>query len=201
MKPHKWEQWVESESIRALLWAAKESLRMAWSYDQKHPKTFPMNTAYKLSEILADLSEDSLKKKLTVGIAAPKVPKKLADLVPEGLVAEIWEMNHICTYRSAIAKAGGFGRWRGEDSSKIFAQILKTIELAYIACRFGDDVLPKPKVNILHQGLKRIAEAAGLYGQTVEGFSEFLDDLCPCGLKRHNEAVRKLYSRSRKAAP
>jgi hypothetical protein len=54
----------------------------------------------------------------------------------------------------------------------------------------------KAKGDILHRGLNEIAKAAGIEDQTEAGFAEFLDDLCPCGLKNHREAVRKLASRS-----
>jgi hypothetical protein len=30
---------------------------------------------------------------------------------------------------------------------------------------------------------QKVAKAAGLEAQTNEGFAEFLDDLCPCGIK------------------
>jgi hypothetical protein len=63
---------------------------------------------------------------------------------------------------------------------------------------WGWEILRRPKVNILHRGLGEIAKAAGLGEQTNKGFAEFLDDLCPCGLQRHDEAVRKLKSRLEK---
>ncbi len=70
------------------------------------------------------------------------------------------------------------------------------MEITYLVRFFGVELMPKPKVNILHRGLDQIAKAAGLEGQTEEGFAEFLDDLCPCGITRHKEAIRKLSSRS-----
>jgi len=56
--------------------------------------------------------------------------------------------------------------------------------------------MPRPKVNILHRGLERIANVAGFGDLTEQGFTEFLDDICPCGLRSHREAVRKTRKRA-----
>jgi hypothetical protein len=66
----------------------------------------------------------------------------------------------------------------------------------YLVDYMGLEILQHPKVNILHKGLNEVAKTAGLGDQTERGFAEFLDDLCPCGLKKHREAVRKMSSRS-----
>ncbi len=58
------------------------------------------------------------------------------------------------------------------------------------------EFLSKPNLNILHAGLQRIAKAPGLEDQTKEELAQFLNDLCPCGLKSHKDAVRKLLQRS-----
>jgi hypothetical protein len=81
-------------------------------------------------------------------------------------------------------------------SQKVFKAIIRAIETAYVIDYVSWQLLPRPKVNILHRGLNEIAKAAGIQDQTETGFAEFLDDLCPCGLKNHREAVRKLASRS-----
>jgi hypothetical protein len=200
MSLHRWERWVESDSIRELLWDAKDWLRTAWSRDQKYPKAYPVNTSYALSQTQDSLSRRPPKKgNARVLIAEPKAPKSLAELIPESLVRAIWQEHHSGSFNSAIEKAAGFGCGPNEVSWKIFSKILRTMEIAYNVSRFGDDLLPKPKISILHRGLERIAVAAGLGDQAEEGFAEFLDDLCPCGLKRHRDAIRKLRSRTRKA--
>jgi hypothetical protein len=132
-------------------------------------------------------------------LTEPKAPKNLGELIPEALVQTIWEEHHTSSLNVAIEKAAGFGCEPNEVSWKIFSQILRTMEIAYNVSRFGDDLLPKPNISILHKGLERIARAADLGEQDEQGFAGFLDDLCPCGLKRHREAVRKLRSRARKS--
>ena len=197
MSLHAWEKWIESDATRKLLWDARVWLRTAWGWDQKYPKTYPMNTSYAISQILDELSKRPRIKDARVLLPKPRPPKSLAELIPEGLVRTIWDEHHSRSFDVAIEKAAGFGCKPNEVSWKIFSQILRTMQIAYNVSRFGDDLLPKPKISILHKGLEKIAGAADLGGQDEGGFAEFLDDLCPCGLKRHREAVRKLRSRSK----
>ena len=114
--------------------------------------------------------------------------------VPENVVKNVYEEYHAGTFRDAIRLAAEFQD--GKKSWKTFQGIIRAIEMAYLALYFDVEILPKPKVNILHRGLDQIAKAAGLEDLTEEGFAEFLDDVCPCGIKHHKEAVRKLSSRS-----
>ena len=127
-----------------------------------------------------------------------KKPKTLAELVPAGLVKTIWEDNHNSSFESAIIRAADINYHDQKKSWKAFKGIIRAMETAYLVEYWGWELLPRPKVNILHRGLDEIAKAAGLGEQTEEGFAEFLDDLCPCGLRRHKEAVRKLGSRFEK---
>ena len=127
----------------------------------------------------------------------PKAPTTLAELIPDRLLEMVWNEYHSGSFVRALQKAAGFGCGPNDKSHKIFAQILSTIEIAYDFQLHGYGVLPKPKINILHRGLERILNRVGL-GQTETGFAHFLDDLCPCGLRRHREAVRKLRSRRKK---
>jgi hypothetical protein len=110
-------------------------------------------------------------------------------------VRTIWEEYHSGSFKSAIEKAAGFGGVTNEVSSRIFSQILRAMEIAYNVSRFGTELLPKPKISILHRGLKQMAETVGIPYRDDEAFVDFLDDVCPCGLKRHKEAVRKLRGR------
>ena len=191
---------MESDAKLKLLKDAKELLRTAWRWDQKYPKTYPINTSHALSQVLDSLSREPRKTNAKALLPEPKAPKSLAELIPESLVRTIWEENHSGSLNAAIGKAAGFGCGPNEVSWKIFSQILRTIEISYNVNRFGADLLPNPKVNILHKGLERIAKAACLEDDLDERwFAEFLDDLCPCGLERHRGAVRKLWSRSRNA--
>src|SRR6202035_5979106 len=131
-----------------------------------------------------------------IHLRLPNPPKRLAELVSERTVKAIWEDNHSGRFENAIAEAAATDYKNPDKSWKIFQGIIRAIEAAYLAEYLGLGFIPKPKVNILHKGLNEIANAAGIGDQNEEGFAEFLDDLCPCGLKKHREAVRKFFSRS-----
>ncbi len=191
-----WEKWIESESHRELLWSAKANLRSSWEKDRGDRRSYPINTSHTISILLDSLSNRS-KKRLTTSLPEPKAPKTIGELVPDKLIRTIWSENHAGSFTDALKKAAGFGTASNEESYQVFSQILGTIEIAYRVSLFGWFALPKPKVNILHRGLDLVAKAAGLGGQSEIGFSEFLDDLCPCGLKQHREAVRKMRRRQK----
>jgi hypothetical protein len=124
------------------------------------------------------------------------VPKRLGELIPEKVVEAVWEEHHTGAFRDALRLASVTNYEEIEKCWKAFQGIIRAMELAYLARFFGEEALPKPKISILHRGLDQVAKAAGLGEQSEEGFAEFLDDLCPCGLIQHRDAVRKLWSRS-----
>jgi hypothetical protein len=196
MSGHRWEQWIESEEALRILREAKERLKTAWEWDRKDQTGYPINTSYALAEIQGSLSRGPGNTNTTVRLTEPRPPRTMAELIPEKLVKRIWEEHHSGSFREALRRAAGFDREGQEKSWKAFQGIIRAMEIAYLVSFFGLELLPKPKVNILHRGLDQIAKAAGLEGQTEEGFAEFLDDLCPCGIRRHKEAIRKLSSRS-----
>ena len=191
----RWEVWMDSEETKRLLWRAKGLLKTAWEWDRRHPSSYPINTAYAIAEIQSGLSKRSRNARARVSMPKPKEPKNLAELFPERLVKTVWEEQHSGTFKDAIKQAARIGHDE-KKSWKAFQGIIRAIETTYLASYISLELLRRPKVNILHRGLDRIARAAGLGDQTSEGFSEFLDDLCPCGLRRHAEALRKLSSRS-----
>ncbi len=195
MSQHRWEQWIESKETVKLLWEAKGLLKTTWEWDRKDAKSYPINTSYALAEIQESLSSRPSDKNTTVRIIKPRVPRTLAELIPEKIVKAIWEDHHSGTFKEAIGRAARVVEDE-RKSWKVFQGIIRAMETAYLVSYIGYELLPKPKVNILHRGLDRIAKAAGLGGQTEGGFAEFLDDLCPCGIRHHKEAVRKLSSRS-----
>jgi len=123
----------------------------------------------------------------------PKPRKTLADLAPERLVRRIWEDNHSGTLEDAVRAAGQMNFDNQEKPWKVFQGIMQAMEGAYWVSFFGPEILPKPKVSILHKGLNRIAMAVRLERTQ---YPDFFDDLCPCGLKNHREALRKIESRS-----
>jgi len=120
----------------------------------------------------------------------------LADLAPERIVQRIWEDQHSGSFKDAVRLAAQLNSDNQEKPWKAFQGILHAMEGAYFVSFFGPEILPKPKINILHRGLKRFATAVGLESATQ--YAEFFDDLCPCGLKNHREAVRKMNERGKK---
>ena len=194
MGQHAWVGYLELPEIEPLLWQSVEPLKAAWKRDQKHPKAYPADTSYVLAEIQQRVTR-------RMGVRSPgrflslKIPKTLSELVSEGTIKSIWEENHNGSFEEAIARAAASDYKNPNKSWKVFQGIIRAMETAYLVEYWGLEFMGMPKVNILHKGLDEIA-AAGIGDQMERGFAEFLDDLCPCGLKKHREAVRKLASRS-----
>jgi hypothetical protein len=195
MSRHAWAEWVESAEVRQLLWKSRDHLQRAWKSDQKDPKSYPLNTSFVLAEIRAALANRPGARSVR-HLPLPKRPKSLAELISERTVKTIWEDNHSGRFEDAIAQAAATDHENPNKSWKVFQSIIRAIESAYLLDFVALELLQRPKVNILHKGLNEIAKAAGIGDQKEEGFAEFLDDLCPCGLKKHREAVRKVSSRS-----
>jgi hypothetical protein len=110
----------------------------------------------------------------------------------------MWSDNHSGAFEDAIRESIP-DNWEDSElrkSRKAFKGILHAVEGAYAVSVYGVEVLPKPKASILHRGLRKIAEAAGLGEQTNVGIAEFFDDLCPCGIRNHKQALQKLSDRS-----
>ena len=197
MSRHLWAEWVESKEVRHLLWQAKEQLKVAWEYDQERPKMYPMNTYVALAEISNRLTNPAAAcPPIRLALHKPRIPRTLWELISEEIVKAVWEDNHSGSFEQAIAQANPTDYTELRKSQKVFKGIIRAIETAYDLDYVSWQLLPRPKVNILRRRLNEIAKAAGIEDQKEVGFAEFLDDLCPCGLKNHREAVRKLASRS-----
>ena len=193
-----WELYLESDKVRNILWAAKVLLRGAWKKDLRHPRSYPLHTSVALEQIERIFRKKEMRAAREKFFPDPRTLKKLTHLIPEKTVRIVWQDHHAETFDQALRKAGSIGR-RGvslKDGWKAFKAIERAMEIAYLVTFYGDDFLPKPKNSILHRGLDQIVRMAGLQDLTTAGFAEFLDDLCPCGLKSHKESVRKMESRT-----
>ena len=195
MSRHAWAEWIESAEVRQLVRKSKERLKVAWKRDQEDPKSYPGNTSFALAETrLAVTGQSAVRPVKHLRLAT--IPTRLNEIVSKGTVKAIWEENHSGRFEDAIAQAAATDRESPNKSWKVFQSIIRAIESAYLVDYVGLERLQRPKVNILHKGLNEIAKAAGIGDQKEAGFAESLDDLCPCGLKKHREAVPKLSSRS-----
>ena len=194
MNKHSWAGWADDPETISRLWAARSRLKTAWEADQEDPAHYPINTSWALAEIEEAVGKKSPNR--SAKSVRKQRPETLADLVPEREVSALWEEYNRGTFKDAIGRAATIDCHNTKNIWKIFQTIIRAIEAAYLARFLGPEFLSKPKVNILHTGLDQIAKAAALGDQTEKGFAEFLDDLCPCGLKDHREAVRKLAKRS-----
>ena len=191
-----WEQllMIDSPKTVELLGDAKKLLRTTWQYDCESAKHYPINTAHALAQIKLSLAKKHTDRNIEIELPEPRKPKALTELIPESAVKAVWENYHSGSFEEAIGLAGEIEN--DKESWKAFQSIIHAMELAYFGRFVGVEVLGMPKVNFLHAGLDQIAKVAGLGIQTEKGFAGFLDDLCPCGLSNHKEAVRKLLSRS-----
>jgi hypothetical protein len=192
-----WENYLESDEVRNLLWAAKELLGNAWKADLKLPKSYPFSTSYALGQIREKLRGKKGKPTRFRFFPQTKRVKRLSDLLPGKTVRAIWEEYHAEDFDEVLRKAASIGSRTvsAKEGWKAFKAIERAMETTYLVTCYGDDFLSKPKNSILHRGLDKIARLAGLH-QTTVGFAEFLDDICPCGLKNHSEALRKMESRT-----
>lgn len=195
MSRHAWARFVDDET-RHRLWAGEKLLKSAWNSDQKSPKQYPIDTSWALAQIEQSVAKNNADKRTKTLIRKLLDPRTLADLVPEEEVCAVWEEYNSGTFKDAIRRVAQIDYNNTKKSWKLLKTITRAIEATYLARFLGPEFLSMPKVNILHTGLDRIAKVAGLEDQTQTGFAGFLDDLCPCGLKSHKGAVRKLSKRS-----
>ncbi len=193
-----WEAQVE-KGKKKLLGVAKRRLRAAWRFDRHSHSGYPLNVAAALDEIESAARIHTTRlgpnrwrfEHVTMLPPPAPPPKRLSDLVSDRDIQFIYEDQHSGTYLDALAKAQ-----RDEASGpKALRQILRALEQAYAANYFGLELLPRPKVNILHRGILKIAALVGLENLSHRAMAEFLDYLCPCGRAHSWDAVRKLRKR------
>jgi len=200
MGRHRWVELLEvtedgNKTLKILL-KVTNRLKNASKWDRKDPDDYPINTYWALAEIENSLSKQLLVKGSLRYYKNARKPRRLADLVEDGAIASVWEDQNSGTFADALRQAAVIDDDNAKQCWKVFQSIIRAMESAYLSEFLGWEFLRKPRVNILHTGLNRIAIAGGLKDQTRQGFAEFLDDLCPCGIKDHSGAVRQLSRRS-----
>ena len=121
----------------------------------------------------------------------PPPPTHFVDLFDEDVMKIIYGLQHNDRYDDALKLAGS----KGKGFGKAFHNLLKAAEAEYKFGIFGFDVMPKPKVHLLHRELLDIAARLKLDRLTNDGLEELFDDICPCARKHKAEAIRKLRKR------
>jgi len=188
---HLWKDWVDDDRVRDVLGEGAKRLKRAWTLDKKDPGSYPMNTAMIFAEI-----EEALKGRtgLRTRSKAPPPPppsESLAELVDEKVIAAVYEDQNEGSYKNALKQASeGFGK-----GAKVWRKISRAVDAAYLIQHLGIEFAPKPRVHFLHRNLLSLAESRHLGGFTLEGVVEFLNDMCPCGKKHNEDAIRKLRKR------
>ena len=200
---HRWKLWV-SDDARCVLEESVQRLKWAWETDKKYPKSYPLNTDYAFAQIQSQLTEGSRDRSQIVPqppeLPSPSpAPKRLSELVHEKTIKAVYEQQNDGKYENALKLAAS-----GEREGAIaWRKILHAVNAAYLIHSYGDEFIPRPRVQFLHRNLLKIADITsmneltheGIQDLTHEGIVEFLDDLCPCGKKHEAETIRKLRKR------
>jgi hypothetical protein len=150
-----------------------------------------MNTWYMFIQIDEQFYEKPIRRSGIRIPPSPPPPKSFCELVSEATIRAIYENQNEGSYKEALVKAStqyeGFSEWR---------KLLRAVDAAYMVAQYGFDAQPRPRVHFLHRRLLGMADSASLRDLTLEGLVEFFDDVCPCGRKHTQDAIRKLRGRA-----
>ena len=180
----------DTKIVKALK-AFKEDLKRAWMVDKEDPESFPINTGEAFFEIRKQLVKqplDASRLHLDLMPPLPSPPEQFLDLVDESEIETVFEQQNEESYKNALKLAMSGGR-RGE---LIWRKILLAVDHAHFIKLHGPQVIPKPRIQFLHRELLKMTEPLGINDLTHEGIAEFLDDMCPCGIKHKSGTIRKL---------
>lgn len=198
MNPHRWTEWV-SKHAKDVLKAYANHLKKAWAEDKKDPRSFPLNTGELLFELEKRLTQGPENEGTQEWQLSRPSPRRLSDLVDEKLVKIVFEQQNTDSYERALWLAA-FG---GKRRNLAWRKISLAVNAAYLIKVDGLHAIPRPRVDYLHRELLKMAEQLKISKLTHAGIAEFLDDICPCGIKHRPGTVRKLrnrWSRGRRAS-
>jgi hypothetical protein len=192
---HRWKVWV-TEQARIILEESTSRLEWAWETDQNYPKSYPVTTDKMFSMIHAKLGlgkrrESGIQRRVQKLPSPSRPRKRLSKLLHEKAIKAVYENQNDGRYEDALklAAAGereGFAAWR---------KIWRAINDAYLIHVYGDEFIPRPRVQFLHRNLLKLADVVEIDDLKDEGIAEFFDDLCPCGKSHEPETIRKLKKR------
>jgi hypothetical protein len=196
---HRWKASLDDRTCGVLEKAVPE-LEWAWRTDGRgRGDSYPLNTDYFFGELKLRLREQStLQESPKLSLALPVPPRHLADLINEKTVMGVYEEQNEGSYEDALRQAAlGFG-----GGHRAWQKIRRAIDWAYQIDYLGLEATPKPRLQFLHRHLLEVAELVEIDDLKHEGIAEFLDDICPCGVKQHNpDAIRKLRARKERSRP
>jgi hypothetical protein len=186
---HRWKKWIDERNVELLEEAAR-CLSEAWAADSRDPEHYPLESSYIVGQVKAMLRNDPSRKNPI--IAKRTKPQRFADLFSEEDIKFVFEDHNSGSYEDALVAV-----WedQGVKSRAALRKIFRAIEKVYLWTYGGLELLPAPRVHFLHRRLLDIVNLAGMSEQTPEGIAEFLDDVCPCGKKHTDQAIRKLKKR------
>lgn len=187
---------MDAEILRSLENLA-ELLEWAWDLDKKYPKSFPVNTDrvfYGFKEWVKEYEfgrPDSPNLKLS-GLRESRPPVQLSELVHENYVKFAYENQNMDSYQDALRIAASSDKLAG----RAFRKIHNAVKTAYLMQHFSEDLAPRPKGQYLHRNLVEVCDLVeDLNNMTHEEMTEFVSDICPCGMEHKVEAIRKLRNR------
>jgi hypothetical protein len=194
-----YQEWLDDKTKQTLIRFVTE-LAQSWIQDQKHPKSYPINTEHVFRVLkgelrLADQESQRESPEKPVGLPSPTPPPgRFADLIDERTIKAVFDDQNASDYPDALESAR-----RGDASA--FDKIMRAVEQAYLIDIFGLDNASKPRVHFLHRTLFEIAGLLSIEDLTDSGIAGFLNHLCPCGEKHQADAIRKLRQRVARIKP
>jgi hypothetical protein len=195
MNRQRWKENLDDENLRGVLEDVAAQLEWAWNLDMEHPKSYPVNTSYAFGEVAEWIRDaqrkDAKEERKRAKIPRLRSPRRFSDLFDDRALRSLYEEQCSGSYLDALKCAASAHK----SAHRVFNNILKLVDAAYVIGHFGDGAQPKPRVQFLHRNLLEIADLVHLDELTHKGFGEFLDDVCPCGKPHRVEAIRKLRKR------
>lgn len=192
---HRWKKLL-SEQARTAFEESAGRLNRAWAVDKKNRNSYPRYTDREFSRIRHRLG---LISRVSPGVeqhaeelpSPPVPPTRLSDLLHEKTIKAVFEDQNGGSYEDALRLA------IGEDprSAAAWRKILQAVDAAFRTRYYGDEFIPRPRVQFLHRNLLELAAIMEIDDVKYEALAEFFDDLCPCGERHKEDAVRKLRKR------
>jgi|GEM_PF-5079691 len=187
---HRWMNSIDEWKVECLLEGARQ-IKTAWGWDGEGKKEYPINTDYAFEKLGSRLKGQPGERILKRLPPPPPPPTRLSDILNEKRLRRVFEQQNTESFPQALRIAKSFR----PDSFAMFRKIMNAIESALQIEMYGIEAIPKPRIHFLHRELLEIADIAGISDLHSEGFTEFFNDMCPCGKSHKADTIRKLRNR------